>query len=107
MGNFQRLLAKHGGNWGDFNGWCDRCERDGGRGKRLLDAYQASLRRCEIFESDLQTWIMRHIEDGDFEARLRDKGKRLADLEALSVASLEAVFAAYRKDRTTHRAGGL
>ena len=99
MGNFQRLLKRHGGDWSDFKIWTDKCERQGGQGKRLLDAYQASLRRCEIYESALQTWIMRHVDDGDFETALRAKGKRLAELQAASVATLERVFAAYRRDR--------
>jgi hypothetical protein len=98
MGNFQRLLTKHKLNYGSFNTWSSRCEKQGGKGAQLLAAYEKSLRRVEIFESALQTWMMRHVDDSDFEARLKAKGKQLEDLEAASVGILERIFAQYRKD---------
>jgi hypothetical protein len=98
MSNFQRLLNKHKVNYGDFNVWSDKAEREGNWRKRLFEAYERSLRRCEIFESDLQTWMMRHQDDKDFKVRLKAKGQRLAELERLSVAKLERIFAQYRRD---------
>lgn len=95
MSNFQKLLNKHRLDYGTFNTWTDRCEKQGGTGKRALDAYERSLKRCEIFESDLQTWMMRHVDDTDFEAALKVKGKRLEELEALSVERLKRVFALF------------
>jgi hypothetical protein len=99
MGNFQRLLSKHRLDYGTFNVWASQCEKRGrGAGKRALDAYQASLRKCELYESALQTWMMRHVYDSDFEAGLRAKGQRLEELEAESVARLRRVFDLFLRD---------
>jgi hypothetical protein len=97
MGNFKRLLRQHG-DWKTFEAWMRRCERDGGQGKRALDAYERSLRRCELAEMELEVWTFRHIDDEFYEAAAVIKRKGLEHLQALSLKRLERVFAQFKRD---------
>ena len=99
MGNFQRLLNKHRLDYGTFNVWSSKCEKRGrGAGKKALDAYEKSLKRCEVFDADLQAWLIRHADDSDFTAKVRAKGKRQAELEAESVGKLKRIFELFLAD---------
>jgi hypothetical protein len=98
MSDFKRLLRKYKLDYADFNTWADKAQSEAGQRKRLFDAYDRSLRNLEIAQSDVQTWIMRHFDDADFEVRYKAKGDKLSELERLSVALLERIFIQYRKD---------
>ena len=100
MSNFQRLIKSLKIDHGSFNAWFNKVQnpKTASPHKRLFDTYDRSLRRCEIFDADLQAWMMRHVDDPEFEKTLKAKDKRFRELEALSVGRLRRIFDAYLRE---------
>ncbi len=96
---WRRIGKRMGVDFGDFNVWLDGAMKPGSPHRGLLDRFDRSLRAIEIAEARLEVWTMVNVDRSGFEAGVRLRGKRLVALERRSVAVLEQVFKAYRKDR--------
>jgi hypothetical protein len=103
MSVFKRIGKKMGVDFGDFGKWLDGAMRKGSPHRGLLDRYDKSLEHIEVAEMRLEVWIRLNVDKPTFDANYREKGKRLMRLEAASMAVLQKVFDAYKRDRAAGR----
>ena len=99
MSVFKRIGKKMGVDFGDFGGWMTDAMKESSPHRRLLDRYDRSLRAIEIAEARLEVWIMTNVDKPTFDADYRERGKRMIRLEGRSMAVLQKVFDAYKRDR--------
>jgi deoxyadenosine/deoxycytidine kinase len=100
MSNFRQFVKSLKIDLGSFNAWADKAlnPKMPNLHKRLFDSYDKSLRAVEVGHAEIEAFVMRHIDQPDFERRLARRNKRLEALEALSVAKLKRIFDAYLRD---------
>jgi hypothetical protein len=99
MSNFKKVGKRMGVDFKDFAQWMEAAMKARSPHRRLLNLYDKSLERVEVEELKLQVWIRINVDKPTFDADYRKRGERLAKVERASVAALERVFGAYRRDR--------